>query len=107
MLPLEAASPSFGSSAVRLAPDPWLCVPASRRVCPYREGSPLHRDVCTRYAKRVRRSVEREDAMLCIAGAAPAPVCLAVTVTAGSFWLSRLSSMKSPTDVRVSPERRR
>jgi hypothetical protein len=26
---------------VSLPPDPWLCVPASRRVCPSRKGSPL------------------------------------------------------------------
>src|SRR5215831_6298613 len=29
--------PPFGSSAVRLWPDPWHCVPASRRVCLCRE----------------------------------------------------------------------
>src|SRR5688572_179969 len=36
-------SPSFGSSAIRRcsSPDPWLCVPASRRVCLFRKGSPL------------------------------------------------------------------
>src|SRR5215470_8151150 len=34
--------PSFGNPAVRpVWPDPWLCVPTSRWVCPCREGLPL------------------------------------------------------------------
>src|SRR2546428_6338702 len=32
----EKHYPFFGSPAVRLIPDPWLCVPASRRGFPFR-----------------------------------------------------------------------
>ena len=30
--------PSFGNPAIKASPDPWLCVPASQRVCLFREG---------------------------------------------------------------------
>ena len=30
--------PSFGNPAIKVSPDPWLCVPASQRVCLFREG---------------------------------------------------------------------
>src|SRR5262249_60100182 len=31
LFPEESDCPSFGSSAIRPLPDPWLCVPTSRR----------------------------------------------------------------------------
>src|SRR2546425_6251769 len=43
-VPGGSAPPFFGSPAIRPRPDPWLCVPASRRVCLFREGSPLDLD---------------------------------------------------------------
>src|SRR2546425_9495508 len=43
-VPGGSAPPFFGSPAIRPRPDPWLCVPASRRVCLFREGSPLNLD---------------------------------------------------------------
>jgi hypothetical protein len=39
MFPGPLEDPPFGNPAIRPLPDPWLCVPASRRVCLYREGA--------------------------------------------------------------------
>src|SRR5213594_4831983 len=49
-------SPFYGNPAVRTIPDPWLCVPASRRVCPYRKRGLRFKPCGIQLSKRDTRS---------------------------------------------------